>query len=62
MKRVFSFIERKIPKRNERERRGSVCSFSRVQPNSGFPEFGHFADWPKSETSDFGWRAGEGVS
>jgi hypothetical protein len=55
-------MERKIPKRNERERRGSVCSLPRLQPNSGLPEFGHFADWPKSETSDFGWRAGEGVS
>src|SRR5262249_14063556 len=28
----------------------------RSQPNSGLPEFGRFIDWPKSETSDFGWR------
>jgi hypothetical protein len=40
----------------------SVCSLSRSQPNSGLPEFGHFTNWPKSETSDFGWRVGEGVN
>jgi hypothetical protein len=32
-----------------------------VQPNSGVPEFGRFIDWPKSETSDFGWRVREGA-
>src|SRR6516162_6606058 len=33
----------------------------RLQSNSGLPEFGRFIDWPKSETSDFGWRDREGV-
>src|SRR5262249_50782904 len=33
----------------------------RLQPNSGLPEFGRFIDWPKSETSDFGWRDREGA-
>jgi len=28
----------------------------RLHANSGLPEFGRFIDWPKSETSDFGWR------
>src|SRR5262249_25388336 len=28
----------------------------RLQSNSGLPEFDRFIDWPKSETSDFGWR------
>src|SRR5712691_7099609 len=27
----------------------------------GLPGFGHFIDWPKSETSDFGWRVREGA-
>jgi hypothetical protein len=35
MKRVFSFIERKIPKRNELERRGSVCSLPRLRRRAG---------------------------
>jgi FAD/FMN-containing dehydrogenase/Fe-S oxidoreductase len=34
----------------------------RLQPNSGLPEFGHSKARPKSETSDFGWRDGEGAS
>src|SRR5262249_53321937 len=33
----------------------------RLQPNSGLPEFGRFIDWPKSETSEFGWRDREGA-
>jgi hypothetical protein len=33
----------------------------RLQPNSGIPEFGRFTGWPKSETSDFGWREREGA-
>src|ERR1700757_3858452 len=33
----------------------------RLQPNSGLPEFGRFINWPKSETSDFGWRDREGA-
>src|SRR5262249_16778629 len=33
----------------------------REQPNSGLPEFGRLIDWPKSETSDFGWRDREGA-
>ncbi len=38
----------------------SAGSLPRLQPNSGLPEFGRSIGWPKSETSDFGWRAGEG--
>jgi hypothetical protein len=33
----------------------------RLQPNSGSPEFGRFINWPKSETSDLGWRDREGA-
>src|SRR6516164_11208272 len=33
----------------------------RLQPNSGLTEFGRFIDWPKSETSDYGWRDREGA-
>ena len=40
----------------------SAGSLPRLQPNSGLPEFGHVIGWPKSETSDFGWRGGEGVT
>src|SRR6266699_6521135 len=32
-----------------------------MQLNSGLPEFSRFVDWPKSETSDFGWRDREGA-
>ena len=39
----------------------SVHSLPRLQPNSGLPEFGHSITWPKSETSDFGWRDREGA-
>src|SRR6266851_3634434 len=39
----------------------SVRSLPRLQPNSGLPEFGRFIDWPKSETSDFGWRVRVGA-
>jgi hypothetical protein len=35
MKRVFSFIERKIPKWNELERRDSVCSLPRLRRRAG---------------------------
>ena len=29
---------------------------------TGFPEFGHFIEWPKSETSDFGERSPRGYA
>jgi hypothetical protein len=38
----------------------SVRSLPRLQPISGLPEIGPFINWPKSETSDFGWRVGVG--
>ncbi len=37
-------------------------SLPRLQPTSGSPEVGHWVDWPKSETSDFGWRDRVGAS
>jgi len=46
---------------NQHEQQIRSAPLSRLQPNSGLPEFGHFINWPKSETSDFGWRGGEGV-
>ena len=36
---------------------GLIALPARLQPNSGVPEFGHFINWPKSETSDFGCKS-----
>ena len=33
-----------------------LASLPRLQPNSDLFEFGRSVKWPKSETSDFGWR------
>jgi hypothetical protein len=38
-----------------------VYPLPRLQSNSGLPEFDHSINWPKSETSDFGWRDREGA-
>src|SRR5712691_3891575 len=48
------------------EVRAQRCGRLRASPpplaaEPGLPGFGHFIDWPKSETSDFGWRVREGA-
>jgi hypothetical protein len=39
----------------------AVHSLPRLAAELGFTRVRHFINWPKSETSDFGWRDREGA-